>query len=85
MTSTEWTQGLTPDQQENIKKLLKTAGGNPLFRRFMDILVTWEDTLDRAEYSTSDYDTPAWSHKQAHRNGDRARIQRVKNLFSFIS
>lgn len=52
--------------------------------RFLEIVDAMEESLDRKEMSVDDYND-GWVYKQAHINGQRAILNRVKELFSFLN
>lgn len=80
--STEWFIGISPDRKEGIEQAIRNS--STLVIQVNNILDQWEEQLDAAESKISDYDTPSWECKQAHRNGDRSRIRKLRELFSFI-
>jgi phytoene/squalene synthetase len=52
--------------------------------RLIEILEAMEDSLERKEYNLEDYNE-GWIYKQAHINGQRSTLNRVKELFSFLN
>lgn len=81
MLSLEWTAGMTPEQKENFERVL--LNNSLLTDRINLILDQWENEIDRSELTIKDFDTPNWKYKQVFRNGDRSRIRKLKDLFSF--
>lgn len=66
---------------EEIERLNKAILGSTTMRnRLVDILKEKLQALDTQECSVSDYDNPSWSHKQAHRNGQKASLVEVLKL-----
>ncbi len=80
--STEWFIGITPDRKEGFE--LAVRNSTIALRQLATILDKWEEDLNSAESKIADYDTPAWAAKQAHRNGDRSRIRKLRDLISFF-
>lgn len=79
--SLEWTSGMTPEQKANFEISLRN--NSVLVGRVNEILSQWEQEIDKAECSIKDFDTPNWKYRQVFRNGDRSRIRKLKDLFSF--
>lgn len=66
---------------EDIEALNKAILGSTVLRnRLSEIIKEKLQALDNAECSVSDYDNPSWSHKQAHRNGQKASLVEVLKL-----
>lgn len=78
--SLEWTAGMDPEQKERFVLVLRN--NSLLVDRINAILDQWDREIEKTEFSIKDYDTPNWDVKQAHRNGDRGRIKKLKDLFS---
>jgi hypothetical protein len=38
--------------------------------------------LDRQEVDPTTYDTPNWDYRQAHKNGQRAMLEKVRKIIS---
>jgi hypothetical protein len=55
----------------------------PALNRLRDILEEELRVLSTQEESLQDYSDAAWSHKQAHRNGERAFAKKVLELLCF--
>ena len=79
--STEWFMDISPDRKEGFEQTLRNS--TLILRQLSHILDRWEEDLNSAESKLSDYDTPSWEAKQAHRNGDRSRIRKLRDLLSF--
>jgi hypothetical protein len=76
---TLWTQHLhTQDAKTKFNQQIHSA--KDVLDRQKEILIEELNTLDRSELSLRTYDTPNWSEKQAHKNGDRSRIMWLLNL-----
>ncbi len=80
--STEWFSGIAPDNKQRFEETLRNSG--TIVRQLLVLVDKWEEELDSAESKTSDYDNPSWSAKQAHRNGDRSRLRKLRDLLSFL-
>jgi hypothetical protein len=49
----------------------------------LDTLLQDEYTqLDRQEVDPSVYDTPNWAYRQAHKNGQRAMLEKIRKIIS---
>lgn len=79
--SLEWTAGMDPDHKTNFELILRN--NTQLVRRVNELLSQWEKDIDKSEFSIKDFAEPNWANKQAFRNGDRSRIKKLKDLFSF--
>lgn len=80
--SVEWTKHLQdPARKEGFEKALRN--NTLIMDRLYDILTEWERGVLAAETSPAEYDAASWSHKQAHRNGNREIIKKLKDLVGF--
>lgn len=77
--SVEWFFGVPEDK----KKLYEANIRSPqlLIAQVLRLCDRWEEELTSQESKQSDYDNASWAVKQAHRNGDRARIRKIRELF----
>jgi hypothetical protein len=80
--STEWLKNLPSDKKKDFELIIRNS--TMMAQRILELCNEWEEELDRAEARVSDYDTPSWGFRQAHRNGDRSRIRKLRDLFSFL-
>jgi hypothetical protein len=80
--SLEWLKGVPPDRKDGYEQVIRNS--TIMAERLLALCDEWEADLDRAECKIADYDTPSWSQKQAHRNGDRSRIRKLRDLLSFL-
>lgn len=80
--STEWFVGIPADRKESYEQTIRNSG--IALRQILVLCDKWEEDLNSAESKLSDYDTPSWEAKQAHRNGDRSRIRKLRDLLSFL-
>lgn len=77
-----WTRHLADqDRREDFEKVLRN--NSLLFKRLNQIAQEWEAALNSEEASKDQYLSPSWSHLQAHRNGSRDTIKKLKDLISF--
>lgn len=79
--SIAWTKNLPDDKKADFELVLRNS--TLVLGRLKAIL---QDEL-RSTYDAEtmkDFEDPNWSHKQAFRNGDRARLRKVLNLLEFL-
>lgn len=79
--STAWTQHLTGQEKEDFEKIVRNS--TLLLTRLKAIIEEREKTLLNQSYSTSDFEEPNWSHKQAFRNGLLSELRRFKEFIPF--
>jgi hypothetical protein len=77
-----WTKNLPSTKKKEFEATLRNS--TFVLSRLRDILDEEMEVLDRQETTISDFDHPNWSHKQAYRNGERARIRKMRDLLSFF-
>lgn len=76
-----WTKNLkTPEEKERFENSLK--GSRLVLERLVQMLDEEEADIDRSEMNLDTYSTPNWSEKQAHKNGQRSMLRKIKNLIS---
>ncbi len=74
-----WTKHITdPEEREQYQRSLVAAKW--ILEAQNKILDTLEQDLDRQELNPRAYDSPNWSHKQAHLNGFRQALRLVKTI-----
>ena len=79
----EWTEHLdTAEKRENFEKTLRN--NTLIFARMQDILNKWEASILREETTKDQYATACWPQLQAHRNGNRETIKKLRDLISFV-
>lgn len=76
---TLWTTHLS-DQEDKDKFKKQIRSAKDVLDRQKDILSEELKALERVEVGLKTYETPSWSAKQAHMNGDRSRIMWLLNL-----
>lgn len=80
--SLTWVKNLPEDKKDDFELVLRNS--TLILGRLRDILK--EELQSTYETETlKDFEDPNWSHKQAFRNGDRARIRKVLSLLEFLS
>lgn len=80
--STRWTKHLSsPSEQEQLTKTILAS--QVALDRLAQLIEEDLKSLDQGEMSIKDFEDPAWSHKQAFRNGSRAYARSLLNLLSF--
>lgn len=79
---TEWFRGTPVDRREGLEQAIRHS--TVALGRLYEILDLWEQDLNSAETRLEDFDTPNWEVRQAFRNGDRARIRKLRDLMSFL-
>lgn len=72
-----WFKGAkTPEEREQIKKMV--LSNEILLDKLRKILYNIQES--KRGSVLEDYDTPSWSHKQAHLNGENAMLEKVIKL-----
>lgn len=78
----EWVKHLPKNEQESFAQIVKNS--TTVLSRLKDILDERLRDLSNKEVKLTEYDSPAWSSKQAHRNGQFAAIKQLRDLLSFM-
>lgn len=78
---TVWTQNIK-DPEERDKFVNKILSSREVLERLTNILREFEKSLDKSELDLKAYETPNWDYVQAHKNGYRACLYRIKDLIS---
>ena len=78
--NTKWTRKTSPDKREDLEKLIRNS--TIVLSRLKDIVE--EDLVEMDKVSLSDYESPSWSHKQAHENGKKEYARQLLTLLSFL-
>lgn len=79
--NSKWTKHLPEQEKEQLKKTILAS--RTTLDRLKQLIVEELGSLENQENSLADYDSPAWSHKQAHRNGERAFAKKLLDLLTF--
>lgn len=75
----EWTQHLTdPEEKAKFEKEIYSAKG--VLDHLKAVVEKKTATLDRQETNMEVYNMPNWSHRQAHKNGQRSSLDWLKTL-----
>lgn len=78
---TSWTKNLkTAEDKEKFENSLR--GARPILKRLSQLLIEEEEEIDRYELNLDTYSTPNWAERQAHKNGQRAILRKMKNLIN---
>lgn len=77
----KWTKHVKEADKEQFTKTVLAS--LPALNRLKEILEEELEQLSKQEASLSDYSDASWSHKQAHRNGERAFARKVLELLTF--
>jgi hypothetical protein len=81
--SVVWTKHLKSDEhKQTFEQTLRAS--TTIVQRLREILEDDERSLDAASATIKDFEDPSWSHKQAFRLGEKARIRKLKELLDFI-
>lgn len=75
--------GLWYNDPDITEELMKNAAFNPVLKRLVQILKDRKEQLEALPRSEDSYDSPSWSHLQAHRNGRAQELQFILQLLSF--
>lgn len=77
-----WLKSLKTDKEkEDFELVLRNS--TMVVDRLIEIVDEWDAELTSKDLSETDFDTPNWEVKQAARIGDRRRIKKLRDLFSF--
>lgn len=80
--ATDWIKNLPKDEQEEFEKTLRHS--TAVLSRLGVIVDEKLNGLEREENSLQVYDSPSWAFKQAHLNGERAGLTKIKQLLAFL-
>lgn len=77
----QWTKNLSdPKDKERFQSSI--LGSRPVLERLQELLDEEEKDLDSSELKEATYDTPSWAYLQAHKNGQRSMIRKIKTLIN---
>lgn len=74
--NTIWTQGLKGDEKSSMEA--NVIQSEKVLDKLVEILYNMRE--DKRATVLADYDTPSWSHKQAHLNGQLDMIAKVLDI-----
>jgi hypothetical protein len=78
---TQWTKNLRTEEDK--KRFESTLQGSKIILdRLQQLLEEEEKDIDYSETNLGTYETPNWAAKQAHKNGQRAMLQKIKSLIN---
>ena len=77
----QWTKGLSGKAREDFKELIRNS--TPQFEPILKYLQELEDQIYQDEASETDYMNREWAYLQAHRNGKKEIIKKLKTLLDF--
>lgn len=81
--SLAWTKHLTtPKERKDFESLVRNS--TLVLSRMKAILQEELETQLKQETTTSDFEDPNWPYKQAFRNGTKASLHKLKDLFNFL-
>lgn len=74
-----WYQGLNSKEKEDFVNTLLSS------QKVLDKLreIVYNMSINEEKVKTIDYDSPSWSHKQAHLNGKLEAYRTVLDLLTF--
>lgn len=76
-----WTKNLkTNEEKQRFEGALTSA--RPVLERLAELLSEEEESLTRSEMNIEEYYSYNWSHLQAHKNGQRSILRRIKRLIN---
>lgn len=78
----EWFVGVPPSKKDDFEKQIRRE--STVLMHLRNMVKRWEAELLRQSSSAHDYNSPSWAYKQAHNNGDYARLRKMKDLLSFL-
>lgn len=75
--NTAWTkQTKTAQEKKEIEQLVLNS--EKVLDKLKEILYNIQ--VRKSDTVLTDYDTPSWSHKQAHLNGEQAMLQKILEI-----
>lgn len=83
MFATEWTETeRDPKKKKDLEEIIRHS--TVVAERMLSLCDKWEREILQGMRKTSNFDSPAWSEKQASHIGDLKRIDHIRNLFSYL-
>lgn len=68
------------EQEDFVKTLLNRRNGDVVYDRISQIIEERLSQIERLETDITSYDSPGWTHKQAHINGRYAELKLLLDL-----
>lgn len=78
----DWIKNLPEKEREEFETTLRHS--TTVLTRLQEIVTEKIEAIEREENSTVVYESPSWAYKQAHLNGERSGLTKIKNLLSFL-
>lgn len=72
--------GHLKDPEEKSRFETQAYNAKNVLDRLKELMIQKEATLDRQESNIEVYNMPNWSHRQAHKNGQRSSLAWLKQL-----
>jgi hypothetical protein len=72
------------DPKQRAEFIQLVSNSTTVLNRLLDIMELGQDGITRSEFSEDDFSVPAWSERQAYRNGRRSEHQKLRDLLSFL-
>lgn len=76
-----WTKHLT-DEKEKQRFENEVRNSRTILDRLSDIITELEQGLEDQELNPKAYDSPNWAYRQAHANGVKSGLRKVKTLLN---
>ena len=77
--SADWTKHLKDSKEKKeFEGIVKTSSF--LLQRLANLISEYENEISKTEMKLDAYDSPSWACKQAHLNGRRQSLNRIKEL-----
>jgi hypothetical protein len=78
-----WTKHIKdPDKKQNFESAVRAS--TTALGRLIEIIDDEERALESSSLTIKDFDDPSWAYKQAYRNGEKARLKKLRELIDFI-
>lgn len=77
-----WTQGIPEDRKASTESAIRNS--TIALGRLQEILAEKLEATASKEASLDAYESPSWSHRQAHLNGYRQGLTELLQLLSFL-
>lgn len=78
-----WTKHIKdPGKKQNFESAIRAS--TTALGRLIEIIEDEERALESSSLTIKDFDDPSWAYKQAYKNGEKARLKRIKELIDFI-
>lgn len=78
---TRWTRHLEGQAKADFEMLVRNS--TQVLTRLKAIIEEKDQEIQNTSYTLSDFDSPAWAHKTAFRNGQLSLLRQLKELIPF--